>query len=148
MRIVFAALLLIAVGFGSASAQSDTAETEILATLDAQVAAWNAGDIPGYMEGFWNSEQTRYVSGATVVYGWRPTLERYQRNYDTAAKRGVLTYSNFDIRVLSPTDAFVFCLWRLTRSEDAGGDIGGAVTKLFRKTETGWKVVHNHVAGS
>lgn len=146
--------VIVAVAFWSAAAAGgdDTGATgaaaEIRAVLEEQVAAWNRGDIPGYMAGFWNSEETRYVSGATVVMGWRSTLERYQRRYDTAEKRGVLSYSDYDIRVLSATHAFVFCTWHLERGEAAGGSVGGAVTKLFRNTAEGWKVVHNHVASN
>ena len=52
---------------------------EIRAVLDAQAAAWNRGDIAGYMDGYARSDATTFVSGDTVTHGWQTVLERYQK---------------------------------------------------------------------
>ena len=48
----------------------------IRAVLDAQVAAWNRGDIEGFMDGYWRSPETVFVSGDTVTHGWQTVLDR------------------------------------------------------------------------
>ena len=49
--------------------------------LDLQVAAWNRGDLEGYMAGYWKSEQLTFFSGGTVTRGWDATLARYRKRY-------------------------------------------------------------------
>ena len=39
-------------------------EQDIRRVLDDQVAAWNRGDIPGFMEGYDKSESTTFVSSS------------------------------------------------------------------------------------
>ena len=41
----------------------------IRAVLEAQAAAWNRGDIDGFMEGYARSPQTTFVSGDEVTRG-------------------------------------------------------------------------------
>src|SRR5687768_235355 len=80
------------------SAQSESQKTkiksEIRAVMDAQTAAWNRGDIDGFMRGYWNSVDLVFASGANVTRGWQPTLERYKKNYDSREKMGVLTFAD------------------------------------------------------
>jgi beta-aspartyl-peptidase (threonine type) len=49
---------------------ASTPEDEISAVLDQQVAAWNRGDLEGYMAGYWNSPDLMFYSGATITRGW------------------------------------------------------------------------------
>jgi len=42
----------------------------ITALLDAQDAAWNRGDIAGFMAGYWPSPDLRFASGGEVVRGF------------------------------------------------------------------------------
>ena len=44
--------------------------------MDDQTAAWNRGDIEGFMQGYWNSPELKFVSGDNVTKGWQPTLDR------------------------------------------------------------------------
>src|SRR5437879_13305661 len=80
-RILFAALLLVT-GSGCAHVPSKPltgAEHEIRAALDAQVRAWNAGDLRGFMEGYLPSARTRFQSGGDVFLGWQTVFDRYQK---------------------------------------------------------------------
>ena len=73
------------------------AEAAVRQVLDEQVAAWNRGDIEGFMEGYWQSDSLRFASGGTVRYGWQETLEGYQRGYPDRAAMGTLTFSDLDV---------------------------------------------------
>src|SRR5205823_11429070 len=64
-RTSFAILLLLGCG-GCASLSTKpaaSAEQEIRAVLEAQARAWNAGDLRGFMEGYAQSDRTRFQSG-------------------------------------------------------------------------------------
>ncbi len=138
-------LILGAVGF--AFAQSEKQKTkfasEIRQVMDEQVSAWNRGDIDGFMQGYWNSDKLVFVSSDSLTYGWKPTLERYKKNYDSRAKMGVLTFSDLEINVLSKDAATVLGRFALQREKD---NPKGRFTLIFRKFKDGWKIVHDHTS--
>jgi ketosteroid isomerase-like protein len=111
--------------------------------MDAQTAAWNRGDIDAFMTGYWNSENLVFASGDNVTYGWRPTLDRYKKSYDTREKMGTLRFSDLRINVLSKDAAVVLGSWSLMRTKD---NPKGKFTLIFRKLSDGWRIVHDHTS--
>src|SRR6266704_3208035 len=124
------------------STKSDaTSEAAIRAVLDAQRDAWNRGNIEGYMDGYDRSPNTEFVGGDNISRGWQTVLDRYKKNYNSREKMGMLTFSDLEITMLSKDAALVLGRWRLKRAND---EPHGTFTLLFRKTKTGWKIVHDH----
>jgi len=113
----------------------------IRAVLDAQATAWSRGDVEGYMDGYDRSPNTEFVGGDRITRGWQAVLDQYQKRYDTREKMGTLTFSDLEITVLSNDAALVLGRWRLKRAND---EPHGTFTLLFRKTKSGWKIVHDH----
>ena len=128
-----------------AQTQEAKSSAAIRAVLDAQAAAWNRGDIEGYMDGYNRSPDTVFVSGDRVNRGWQAVLDRYKKAYDSREKMGVLTFSDVEITVLSKDAAIVLGRWHLQRSQD---EPHGRFTLLFRKTKAGWKIVHDHTSSA
>jgi ketosteroid isomerase-like protein len=112
--------------------------TAVRAVIEAQAAAWNRGDIAGYMDGYERAETTTFISGDTVTHGWQTVLERYQKAYDSRAKMGTLTFSELEIKPLSPFYAVATGRWQLARAQD---NPHGRFTLLFRRTDAGWRIV-------
>jgi len=56
---------------------------DIRAVLEAQQAAWNRGDIDGFMDGYDRAETTTFVSGDESTRGWQTVLNRYKQRYST-----------------------------------------------------------------
>jgi len=117
------------------------AANAIKAVMDAQAAAWNRGDLEGYMDGYDRSSNTEFVGGDTITRGWQTVLDRYRRNYNSREKMGVLTFAELEISILSKDAALVLGRWHLKR---AGDEPHGTFTLLFRKTKAGWRIVHDH----
>ena len=117
----------------------------IRAVLEAQAAAWNRGDIEGYMDGYNRSAKTEFVGGDSVTRGWQEVLDRYKQRYDSREKMGTLTFSDLEIQLLSRNAALVLGRWRLKRAND---EPHGTFTLLFRKTKRGWKIVHDHTSSA
>ncbi len=140
---------LILVLFGITSAQGKTSEPKIAAAvravLDAQRDAWNRGDIPGYMDGYDRSSDTVFVSGDSVTRGWQTVLERYQKSYDSREKMGTLTFSELEITPIGKDAAVVLGKWQL---QTAKGEPHGRFTLIFRKTQNGWKIIHDHTSSA
>src|ERR1041385_3641894 len=107
-------LLAIPLAATTASAQLRKDAKSIVAirqVMDAQAAAWNRGDIAGYMDGYDRSPDTVFVSGDRVTRGWQTVLERYQKAYDSREKMGTLTFSDLEITMLSKDAAIVLGRW-------------------------------------
>ena len=121
----------------------DAPEKSIRSVLDAQVQAWNAGNIDEFMQGFWQSDSLRFASGGSVKRGWKTTLDRYKKSYPNKAAMGTLAFTNLEMTLLSGDAALVFGKWELTREKDKPG---GLFTLTFRKTPQGWKIIHDHTS--
>jgi len=120
-------------------------EVEIRRVMDDQVAAWNRGDIPGFMEGYDKSESTTFV-GATVTKGHAQVLTNYKKRYPTRENMGTLKFSDLEIRPLGPDYAAVIGKFHLDRSAPAGGESSGIFTLVFHRTSQGWKVILDHTS--
>lgn len=128
-----------------AAADLGETENEILNVMADQVKAWNDGDIEEYMQGYHQSDSLRFASGGKVFRGWEATLERYEERYTTRKKMGVLTFSNLNVTIISEDAALVFGKWKLERRND---EPWGLFTLLFRKTDEGWRIVHDHTSSA
>ena len=122
-------------------AKSD--EAEIRAVLAAQTAAWNRGDIDGFMGGYARSGATEFISGDRLTRGWQTVRDRYKKKYDSREKMGTLTFSELKITRLGSDAALVIGRWKLVRKGDKPH---GRFTLLFRRTPAGWRIAHDHTS--
>lgn len=141
-------LLLVAC---SVAAQAQTAKPTvdgdaakaITAVLNAQVAAWNRGDLKGYMQGYWHSPELTFFAGPNESAGWEAAYRRYRTAYAGKNKEmGTLEFTNLRIEVLGPDAAFVRGGWQLTMKD--GSQRRGLFTLVFKKFSDGWRIIHDH----
>jgi len=150
MRLTFLAFSIAAVAIfwvapaELAAARTDTA-SEIRIVLQSQQGAWNRGDIDAFMNGYWHSDQTVFVSGDEVSRGWQKVLDRYKKKYSDRAKMGTLTFSDLEITTLSGDSAAALGSWKLNRANDQPH---GRFTLIFRRFPDGWKIVHDHTSAA
>lgn len=117
----------------------------IKTVLNEQAIAWNNGNLEAYMAGYFQSDSLRFASGGNVSYGWETTLNRYKKGYPDKSAMGKLTFSNIDIKIISEKSALVFGKWELKREADHPW---GLFTLLFKKTDAGWRIVHDHTSSA
>ena len=123
------------------------AEKNIRAALNAQAAAWNRGDIEGFMAGYWKSEKTTFLSSSGVSRGWQALLDRYKRGYPDKKTMGTLAFSELEINLLGNNAAFIIGRWALDREKDGKLDHpGGVFTLVARKFPEGWRIVSDHTS--
>ena len=119
--------------------------TKIQTVLRAQQEAWNRGDIDTFMNGYWRSAKTVFVSGDEVTRGWQKVLDRYKVKYSDRAKMGTLTFSEIEITELSNDSAVALGSWKLKRAAD---EPHGRFTLIFRRFPDGWKIIHDHTSAA
>lgn len=115
----------------------------VRAVLDAQVEAWNAGSVRGFMDGYVHTDSLVFLSGGSVRRGWEEALYAYVRSYPDGAAMGTLTFSDLTVRPLGPGWALAWGRWRLDRTDDAPG---GLFSLLLTETASGWRIVHDHTS--
>jgi len=135
---------------------------QITAVIQAQQEAWNCGDIDAFMNGYARASRqsgppigrTRpeassdfpvFVSEDKVTRGWQTVRDRYKKKYSDRAKMGTLTFSDLEITRLSNDSAVVLGRWKLKRAKDQPH---GCFTLIFRKTNDGWRIVHDHTSAA
>ena len=128
------------------TAQQEAAEAAtITALLQAQDAAWNKGDIDGFMNGYWPSEELRFASGGNVVRGYEATLARYKVRYPGREGMGELSTSDYEIDILSKDAAIAHGSWKVTTAE---GSSDGLYTLVLRKMDGQWLIVSDTTTSS
>lgn len=119
----------------------------IRAVLDAQTAAWNAGKLEEFMQGYWNSPELTFVSGGRKLMGYDATLDRYRRTYQADGKdMGKLTFGDLEIMPLGNGTAFVRGQYQLLMSD--ARELSGRFTLVLRQFADGWKVIHDHTSAN
>ena len=129
----------------SAQAGGDQKPGEIRKVLDAQVAAWNHGDLEGFMAGYWHSPDLEFYSGDTITLGWEQTLARYKQRYQSEGRdMGQLRFSDLQVHTNPSNVAWVSGHWHLKMKDNS--ERGGLFTLIFHKTAQGWKIIHDHTS--
>lgn len=116
---------------------------ELHPVLDSQQAAWNRGDIEGFMAGYWNSPDLTFTAVGQTTRGWQETLERYRQRYPTRDKMGKLTFEQLTFTPLCDDAALVLGRYRLVRGDET---LSGGFTLLMRRVEGQWAIVHDHTS--
>jgi uncharacterized protein (TIGR02246 family) len=122
---------------------AEAPETAVRAVLDAQVKAWNEGDLPSFVRTY--SAETIFV-GKQVTRGNANVLQRYQRNYPTRERMGTLSFRDVEVRMLGTDHASVLGRFHLQRDAAHGGTAEGIFTLLLRRTGKTWTIILDHTA--
>lgn len=122
----------------------DTGE-EIEKLLTVQAQCWNEGDIDGFMQTYWKSEDLTFSGGGNTTRGWQATLDRYKKSYPKD-KMGQLTFDGLETTPLADEAAMVLGKWHLSIPQKEGNAIkkDGNFTLVLKKIEGQWKIIHDH----
>jgi beta-aspartyl-peptidase (threonine type) len=115
------------------------------AVLDAQAAAWNRGDLLGFMDGYWRSDDLTFFSGDQVTKGWQATLDRYRKKYQSEGREmGQLAFTDLTVDLTGNDWAVVRGRWRLALKN--GQTPGGLFTLVMRRIDGQWRIIHDHTS--
>lgn len=123
------------------------AEKAIADLLQTQVACWNRGDIDGFMDTYWESEELTFCSSGKITRGWQATKDRYKNNYNTPEKMGHLEFSELEIALLSDNVALAIGSWQLRFAERTGKTpVSGKYSLVLKVIDNRWKIIHDHTS--
>lgn len=128
---------------GAAASQSQD-EAAVRAVLNAQMEAWNRGDLETYMAvGYWKSPELTFIGGANEIRGYDGALERYRKAYQAPGKEmGHLDFPEMRVVMLGPDAALATGKFHLKMKD--GREPSGRFTVILKKFPEGWRIIHDH----
>jgi len=117
---------------------------EVQTILDAQAAAWNRGDLAGFVSTYWDDPRLTFCGARGVVRGRQDLLATFERGYPTAEARGRLRFTLVEVRPLGTGAALVLGRYALDREAPAEGWF----TLIVERTAQGLAITHDHSSGS
>lgn len=118
---------------------------QVKLVLTAQEEAWNSNDLISFMDGYWNSENLVFVGSKGLTYGWKQTLENYQKGYPTAEAMGKLHFDIHNVEVWDEKTVHMIGKFTLKRKADQPE---GYFSLLWRKIGGQWRIVSDHSSAS
>ena len=126
----------------SVSSIAQTKDEQIIRSMLAdQISFWNKGDIPGFMQGYWDNDSLVFVGKNGPTYGYNNTLRNYQKNYPNKDYMGILNFDILSVQPMEKDHFFVIGKFMLQRKV---GDASGHFTLIFRRIKGVWKIVSDH----
>jgi ketosteroid isomerase-like protein len=144
-----AVLALVLAPLTPASAQdpqlhtASATELAVTKVLLAQEAAWNRGDIDGFVQGYKDSPDTLFISRG-IDRGFSEMVGRYHREYPSRAAMGNLAFSEIEVHSVTEDVAVAIGRFHLDRNKKEGGNADGLFSLVLQKTDKGWKIVVDH----
>ncbi|MGE0547329.1 MAG: nuclear transport factor 2 family protein [Kofleriaceae bacterium] len=125
-------------------APDDRADVERV--LADQAAAWNRGDLAGYMAGYAKTPSLIFTSGSKVRRGWQTAFDHYRARYgkDPSAM-GNLRFEIQQVDSVGADGAVVLGTWILTDTKHAGS---GVFSVVFERRPEGWRIIHDHTSAA
>jgi uncharacterized protein (TIGR02246 family) len=117
----------------------------IQALFESSCAAWNRGDVGGYLSGYWHSDKVRWVSEGTVQYGFEAIASAFKARFGSPDNMGRLEVADLEIQLLGEGDTLVFGAWtQTTRTARRHG----VFTVDMKKIDGEWLIVSDHSSSS
>lgn len=141
-------LLLIVAGCrqgpDDAAGRVPIAKAAIEAAMRDSAAGWNSGDLDRFMAVYVDHPGTSFVTKDGLIRGKSSIAARYAPSFARGGNtRGTLDFEFLDFRMIGTDHALLIARYRLTPT--GGGEVvQGPTTLLFRKNDTGWRIVADH----
>ena len=128
---------------GNAAVEPDVA-VRVQSLLDEQVAAWNAGDLDGFMRGYHRSSSTTYLGSTGLIEGYDAIRARYAPGFAPGAARDSLRVEALRVREVDARVGLATARYVLER--EGVMTATGQFTLVLLNVEGAWLIVHDQSA--
>ncbi len=133
----YSLILALCLIIGPTYAQNPKDVAVIKQAMQEQQEAWNAGDIPKFMEHYWKSDNLQFIGGNGPTYGWQETLDNYRKRYPNPTAMGKLEFTIIKIDQRSKKVYSLLGKFHLTRTI---GDLEGHFLLIWKKIKGKWVI--------
>ena len=106
---------------------------------------WNAHDIEGYMEVYWNSPELLVVVDSEQFNGWQKLHDSYVNGYPDRNAMGFIEPKRIQVKLLKPDLALALTWWSVSFPSSKQEMVGDSTMNL-QKFDDGWKIVASHTS--
>jgi uncharacterized protein (TIGR02246 family) len=134
--------------FGSLPANSSVSkpdDQQVYEVLLKMLDRWNAHDIEGHLEVYWNSPELLVVIGSEQFNGWRQLHDSYVNGYPGSTAMGFIQPKRIQVRMLKPDLALALTWWSVAFPSTKYEVIGNSTMNL-QKFDGGWKIIASHTS--
>ena len=114
-------------------------EAAIRQVMAEQEAAWDRGDIRGYMAGY--AEEVCFIGSRGRTCGREAVARNYGKSYPDKAAMGDLRFVLHEVLPVGGAHAWVTGTWELFRTADT---LSGGFSLLWHKGADGWQILRDH----
>ncbi len=104
-----------------------------------QQAAWDRGDILGFMDAY--ADTVCFISPKGRTCGKKAVTANYIRSYPDSTAMGKLTFDHLEVLPTGSAHAWCTGRWRLERVSDT---LAGGFSLLWRQVDGQWSIVRDH----
>jgi ketosteroid isomerase-like protein len=123
---------------------------EIEDMLHASAGSWNAGDLDGFLDDYWRSEELTFSGPGGVTRGWDDVRRRYlESHWAPGVERDSLRFEVTETVALGSSHALALGRYVLFRP-GAGGAVSssGHFSLVLRSLDGEWRIIHDHTSAS
>jgi ketosteroid isomerase-like protein len=125
------------------TADTEAIKKEILSNSAKMAEYWNKGELDNYMNICYpKSDKLLMQSANARIYGYQKIYDMYAKIFPNADARGVLSFSDLEVTVITPDAAMQ--IGKFTLEFKDGKKRSGYFTALLNKFADGWKIIHDH----
>jgi ketosteroid isomerase-like protein len=114
-------------------------EVAIRQVMHAQEERWNAGDIPGFMQGY--SDTICFIGRRGRTCGREAVTANYISSYPDQEAMGRLAFGIIEVVPVGEAGAWLTGTWQLARRKDT---LAGGYSLLWTRERVGWRIVRDH----
>lgn len=142
-------LVVLGLVIGSACSRSEGVAVdpaELQAAVDSllrmSAAAWNGGDLDGFLHWYQRGAETTYIGSTGLLHGWEAIRQRYAPTFEPDAARDSLRFEGLETRVLGGATGLATARYVLFRGDSTTST--GVFTLVLEETPEGWRIIHDH----
>ncbi len=124
--------------------------SEVEAMLLASAASWNGGDLDGFLDDYWPSEDLTFSGGTGVTRGWDNVRTRYLETYWAPdAARDSLRFEEIEVMELGEEHALALGRYVLFQpGEEEIVTATGHFSLVLQRVEDRWEILHDHTSAT
>jgi uncharacterized protein (TIGR02246 family) len=126
--------------------EAEDLEGSVEDMLQMSAAAWNRGDIDGFLDAYADAPSTSFMTPTGPVQGLAAIRTVYASAFGAGAARDSLRFEALRVRTISPLMAVVTGRYVLERTGSITSN--GWFTLVLRRMGEGWRIVHDHSSES
>ena len=106
---------------------------------------WNAHDLQGHLEAYWNSPELLVIVDSEQVIGWQQLHDAYVNGYPDPSAMGFINPTRIQVKLLKKDLALALTWWSV-QFPNSKHTVVGNTTMNLEKFGDDWKIVASHTS--